>query len=324
LTASGGAATAAELWTGTSFTDEAVLDATAGGTVDPVALTAVSCAPDGSCGAVGQYDAGGQEQFALSHWNGTVWLTATGPSPGTKLFPYLDAVSCTSTSACVASGDADEAWNGSAWTQQPFSSVEQNGVTALTCTAATACVGVGSIYDNQSVSAGLFADTLNGTAWTAQQILPDLGAAAHPAVNGLTCTGTSCTAVGASVDADGISVPLVIAEAGGTWTQVTTPAFSAPDATSSLTAVSCSGPGVCTAAGTDAGGVLELRLSGGAWSTQASPNPGAPGGPATTNPTPASIACPTGTSCVMFGNITNGDMNSAAFSERWNGTAWSL
>ena len=117
-------ATLAETWDGTAW----ALATTASPGKRGV-LRSVACTPSGRCVAVGSYETGayaGDRQTLVEAWDGSAWSeTASESSPrGSR---ELDAIACTSSSACVAVGQAsasahavassplEEAWDGAVW-----------------------------------------------------------------------------------------------------------------------------------------------------------------------------------------------------------------
>jgi hypothetical protein len=319
-----------ELWNGTSWTVETVPDPSSSGTTTPVTgLSSVSCSPGGACSALGSYTAhGNEEQVLTAEWNGSAWSVQGGPAPG-KTYPQLNGLSCSSATACEAVGVAAESWNGTAWSKQTVSlptggALQGSGLIGDSCSSGAACVGVGNSTATNGKSAGIFADTFDGSGWTLEPIATPSNAS-QPQLTGVSCaTATTCTAVGEDTDAAGTSVPLVLAYSGGSWSMQETPALTTTETTSRLSAVSCSVRGACTAVGTDAGGVLAIRSHAGGWSIQSAPNPAGPADPSTTMPMPASIACPAVSACLMVGSFMNAAGNPDDFAERWNGARWSL
>ena len=102
------------------------------------------------------------------------------------------------------------------------------------------------------------------------------------------------------------------------------PGLGTSQSTSTLSAVACSAPGLCTAVGSDAGGVLAIRSGPGGWSDQSAPNPGGATAASTTMPAPAAVACPAADECLAVGSYTNGAQNQDTFAEHWNGARWTL
>lgn len=131
-------------------------------------------------------------------------------------------------------------------------------------------------------------------------------------------------AVGYDTGATGVLAPLAVQYSGGSWLVLQTPALARTDTSSSLTGVSCSAPRRCTAVGTSAGGVFVLSEAGGPWAIQTTPNPAASTAAEITSPDLTAVACHADSACLAVGNYRTTDGNSVTFSERWDGTGWSL
>jgi hypothetical protein len=118
-------------------------------------LDAVSCPSASFCIAGGNYvdRSGGQDPLLLT-WSGGSWTAAKGPLPADSASPAnasLDAVSCASTSFCIAGGTytgGDTAslmltWSDGSWTAtQPFTG-HQGELTGVSCPSASFCTAVG-------------------------------------------------------------------------------------------------------------------------------------------------------------------------------------
>jgi hypothetical protein len=91
------------------------------------ALSAVSCTSASACTATGS-NFGGTAPTLAERWNGTRWRVQSTPNPANFQTSFgtvsLDGVSCTSATACTASGEYSpggsaayfiETWNGSSW-----------------------------------------------------------------------------------------------------------------------------------------------------------------------------------------------------------------
>ena len=119
-----------------------------------------SCSSSASCTEVGEYvNASGATLPLAEHWNGTAWSFQTVPNPADAT-PHdglvLSAVSCPSSTACVAVGSYSnsngraliplvERWNGTKWTIQsvPAGGGRGAGLTAVSCSSGSACTAVG-------------------------------------------------------------------------------------------------------------------------------------------------------------------------------------
>src|SRR5499433_1478147 len=68
-------------------------------------LSAVSCASSSACSAVGGYgNSSGTMVTLAERWDGTRWRIQARTNPSRAQFSFLNAVSCTSASACTAAG----------------------------------------------------------------------------------------------------------------------------------------------------------------------------------------------------------------------------
>ena len=158
-----------DTWDGTSWS---AAPAPAGFTF----IGSVSCLSPAFCEAVG----GGDEDSLAAVWNGTSWTDQT--LAGT-VSTSMNAVSCTTATSCQAVGEtpgsngyegtAAESWNGSAWTLQSTTSPSTtlgSDLTAVSCTSATSCIGVGS-YTSSNVGSTYgqlqtVVEAWDGTAWS--------------------------------------------------------------------------------------------------------------------------------------------------------------
>jgi hypothetical protein len=234
------------------------------GTEPPGALTGTSCPVAGTCIAVGaDIPAGSHAQVGVAEeWNGSTWTTLPTPAA----FPSLDSVSCSSATACMAVGDngagssntpVAEQWNGSTWTAETIPALgvgDASGatLTGISCTAANACVAVGSAGDSGDSA------VWNGASWTAEPT-------GSGSLSVVSCVSASdCEAVGAGPG------PSSVAELwnGSSWSPQTVPSPSRfPGAggtsptpptgtpiTASLSDVSCVSASACVAVGSDSDG----------------------------------------------------------------------
>jgi hypothetical protein len=195
ITRVGGLSTLAERWNGTSWSIQPTPDQPGG---DGSSLLGVSCTSAGACTAVGYYyNPGSNTTSTLAEaWNGTSWAIQPTPRHATTVFQDLDAVSCTSPTACIAVGSVGydtlaEMWNGTAWALQrtPHPGRGAEGLLGVSCTSASGCTAVGF------TGTGTLAERWNGTSWSIQPtpgpatLVPRLAA-------GVSCTSASrCTAV---------------------------------------------------------------------------------------------------------------------------------
>jgi hypothetical protein len=118
-------------------------------------LDGVSCTSAGACTAVGDYQkAANQSRTLAERWNGKRWIVQHTVNPTTDPNKFLLGVSCTSGSACTASGYTSgpivwqatlvEHWNGSKWMVQrsPHPGTDSQ-LGAVSCSSTRRCTAVG-------------------------------------------------------------------------------------------------------------------------------------------------------------------------------------
>jgi hypothetical protein len=250
-------------------------------------LKGVSCSGPSACVAVGYYsNAGGYQQTLIDSWNGSAWSIVPSPNSSPTQENILNAVSCSGPSACVAVGDyftgnndqtLIESWNGSAWSIVPSpntSPTQANDLGGVSCNLPAACVAVGAYYLSGDFSQTLI-ESWNGSAWS---IVPSPNSSPTQInlLRGVSCSSPSaCTAFGFYDPSNVADQTLIESWNGSAWSIVTSPNTS-PTQSNELSAVSCSSPSACTAAGYyfTAGGTQTLIESwnGSAWSIVPSPN----------------------------------------------------
>jgi hypothetical protein len=112
----------AEIWDGTAWS----LQFTAKPLGFNPSLSAVSCWSVNACQAVGGFNPGtGYDDPFAETWDGTTWIVQNMPTPTSTLPAAMNAISCTSASACTAVGSGSdsslkdytlaEIWDGTAW-----------------------------------------------------------------------------------------------------------------------------------------------------------------------------------------------------------------
>ncbi len=122
------------------FTNPAwAIEATANprGSIEKDQMYGVSCASAASCTALGRYEEQEKVLALAEQWNGSKWATGTTPLPPGVNEGVLEGVSCTSASACTATGYYEtstgeqltlaERWNGSTWTIETTPSASEGG-----------------------------------------------------------------------------------------------------------------------------------------------------------------------------------------------------
>jgi hypothetical protein len=115
----------------------------------------VSCTGPTACTAVGSYNVTSGTKALVERWNGSAWAIQAPPAP-TGTVTQLEAVSCTTSTDCVAVGKQHpvglssatlvEQWNGTTWTIVP--SPNRPGTSfdillGVSCATSTNCKAVG-------------------------------------------------------------------------------------------------------------------------------------------------------------------------------------
>lgn len=321
----------AEAWNGTAWSIEAVpLPA---GATDP-SVAAVSCAAPTACLAVGGYHNGTTGDLLAETWDGTVWSSLNTPNPTGSTNAFLTGVSCTSATACRATGSyydsasvehpfADR-WNGTTWTfaaVPPPTGATFASLDSVSCTSTTACVAVGA-YQDSSFSEHALAEVWNGSSWSVVAV-PSRTGSSSVGLDRVACaSAAACTAVGSFYDS---ASARLVAEAvgwnGTAWSLQTVPSPGGVTNTM-LSAVACNSVTACVAVGSSGGSsgvdMLAETWSGSKWAIK---SPRTPAGAAWS--TFAAVGCSSSTSCVTVGEDHPGTTTNGV-AETWNGTAWKI
>jgi hypothetical protein len=318
--------TLAEAWNGTGWT----VESTPAPPGAQSALAGISCRTATLCIAAGSSFTTLDRTLAEA-WNGTTWRLLHPVDVAGAATTTLTGVACSASTACVAVGfwgfargsnaPLAEVWNGTSWSikSTPIPNHAQfSGLTAVACSSASACTGVGSYSSGNSGLA--FAESWNGITWALQHI-PNRSGTTFSNLTGIACpAATACTAVGAYSKGTG-NLSLAEGWNGTAWKIQTTP--NPTGATSiNLSAVSCSAANACTAVGGYFDGSSNLTLAeawnGTKWSVQPTPNPS---GSTSSNLT--GVSCAAANQCTAVGVFQNGFSNSALV-EAWDGTSWTI
>jgi hypothetical protein len=247
----------------------------------------------------------------------------------------FSGVSCATGSSCTAVGTAvanttlAESWAGTKWTIEPTPAPDKStssNLASVSCTAATACLAVGSYYSSLGSGWLPLAELWNGSSWTIRPP-PTPSEGSNDVLSYVQCaTAKACMAVGSYYSsATSQTVPLVEFWDGSAWTIQT---VSLPSGASGgqLFGVSCPSMTACTAVGiyyTALGGPSEeLALAeswnGTNWSLQPTPNP-----ISNASYSLNAVWCLSAKSCNAVGRIFTGS-NEETLAESWDGTTWSI
>jgi hypothetical protein len=281
-------------------------------------LSGVSCASTRDCVAVGWRDVPATDSPVplVERWDGSTWSTVhtpTSTAPGWS--GWLSAVSCPSSSACVAVGLAyshdstpgpfAERWHGSSWSIERVPELgDAEALDGVSCASNTDCTAVG--YGRSSVAAHW-----NGSRWSAQSIHFGDPAGRPNALTSVSCTPSSCAAVGwdnvglcGGDDSNFYSVPVLGFWTDWAWSLRRHPNLvcsnsSGTDGGYTMNGVSCTSREACTAVGT-----AVYRWEGRRWLIQ---------------PAPVGAGGLTGVSCTSTNACTA--VGSRIYT--WNGLDWS-
>lgn len=255
------------------------------------------------------------------------------------LASYLNAVSCSSATFCVAVGYASDAttnrartliesWNGRRWSlvKSPNAAgSDYDELYALSCESPRFCVAVGRAHRGRTKVYQTLIESWNGSSWTIAHSF-NTTAREDNILDGVSCPRVgSCVAVGYAADTRaGVYYTLVESWNGGSWKRVASPNVSAKD-NSFLLAISCLSSGDCFAAGYHYKKRVHTLIeawNGHRWSIVPSPNASA-----TDRNILYSVSCASNTDCAVVGTHyrpVEGAVTNRTLIEVWNGHRWSL
>jgi hypothetical protein len=261
------------------------------------------------------------------------WAIQSTPNPAGATVSDLSGVSCTSVSACIATGNyagslstpehtlADR-WTAARWMIEPTrhpAGATGSGLSDVSCPAVNACIAVGG-YSKANGTGLAFAESWNGARWSLQTT-------AKPAVTellGVSCTSANaCTAVGSTANSAGTTLALAERWNGSNWSIQTTEK-PAGAMFSRFYGVSCTSPPACVAVGyyaTSAGVARTFaeRRNGSGWSLQKTPIPAG-----ATHSDLLAVSCTSRSACTAVGSYGNKAGAEVTLCETWNGSKWSI
>lgn len=261
------------------------------------------------------------------------WTITPSPSFG-NVQSYLEGVSCTTTSSCVAVGYEGllgsyntliESWDGQTWATVPSPNEGYESIlTGVSCPDANFCVAVGYYaQDPDSQGSQVLIETWNGSAWSIAQ--PPGLVSGYDILSAVSCTSSlSCVAVGVYLDSSGAFIAMSENWDGSTWELE--PSAAVPGSSSyQFEGVSCvrtTKPNpTCTAVGTNqtSGEAFIEVWDGRSWSL------GRPGTTSDPNTALLSISCTSQNACLAVG--TEYSFSAPPFGglvESWDGTNWTV
>jgi hypothetical protein len=233
--------------------------AIAGRVVHNDALYGVSCVTWTNCLAVGARVAGSSVALRplAEQWTGTRWQVAAVPDPVTMPRALLANVSCKSRDDCVAAGYhygpssyalLAEFWNGHRW--RIIRSANPVGMWSaffndVGCQWRIGCIAVGG-HSSRTGEGQALAERWADGHWQVLKLPSPAGAQATE-LNGISCDGGICVAVGMYLAANGELLTLAERWNGKSW-QLLNP-ISARAPMSVLYDVSCASARACMAVG---------------------------------------------------------------------------
>ncbi|MGO9333959.1 MAG: IPT/TIG domain-containing protein [Acidimicrobiales bacterium] len=299
-----------------------------------VYLAGVACPAPGWCVVTGSYGVGTGAVGLIETLTGGLWTAAEAPLPrgaANNAIVGLRALTCPSTSSCVATGDyvdssnhgqgLIESFSGGTWTptEAPLpvgvdgaSSDPEAQIESVVCASTSTCVATGDYLDADGDELGVI-ETLSSATWKpTEAIVPtfpsfDLGPVACPSTS-------SCVAVGdynALPGDEGFFETL----SDGTWRPTEAPlptGASSVLANVSLAFVACASTSSCVAGGHyfdtngDEQGLIEM-LTEGIWKPTEAPLPADVG--SSPEAELRSVACFDATACVAVGTYRDSNGN---------------
>jgi hypothetical protein len=271
-----GTDTLAEMWNGAAWTITASPDLPASPGDE---LTGVSCLSEQFCMASGYAYNGSHDVTLIEQWDGAAWSIVSSPDTTASDPNLLRAISCTTTTSCVAVGTASsnstfqtliETWQGpgAGWTITPSpdsSAGQANQLSGVSCAGGGFCMAIG--HYNVGNAPRSLAEVWNGGDWSMVPSPSSVGYQ-NPQLNGISCTSASfCVAVGTAGSVALLAQNLTETWDGGSWSITPSPDTSLVD--NYLQGVSCSTPSSCVAAGYRDGNasyaLQALQWDGSAW-----------------------------------------------------------
>jgi hypothetical protein len=303
-------------------------------------MVGVSCASGTACEGVGSFLTEESLEAPLSEsWNGTSWTVQSAQAPKEAVGTYPEAVSCSSSTACMATGDWDnlegaehlfaERLSGGSWSLALPGAPETTSGTlaAVSCPASNECYAAGWYYKTTPHELLPIVERWNGSEWKILTTATLPAEDKEARFSGISCAAAEkCVAVGRYVSETLGIQPLVENLSGTGWSWQTLAGKELISA--ELASVSCTAPSACTAVGHNHEHTQEAliaRYNGTAWSLESSPSP--TGKPAELEAEWAltQVSCAAATVCTTTGSYTapTGE-KTKLLGEVWDGTAWSL
>jgi hypothetical protein len=299
-------------------------------------LLGVACPSGTDCLAVGRYLATlnpDVDHPVGGMWNGSSWVLQPLSPPTGGSESQLAAVSCTTTTSCVAVGTYQNAvlgesplaeiWNGNRWrSSQPPSPTGATGdavLSDISCTRSNSvpvsCEAVGWSRAHGSNQQSPLVEHWDGTTWTIVPFPSPVNRPKNAELHAVACSAAAaCTALGARFNGS-FWTGFAARWNGSGWTFQSLPT---PRATSYLS-VSCPASDFCMAVGSsNAGPDAPALWNGVSWSALSSPSTAQPG-------KLMGVSCKSAVLCEAVG-FTQGSFPATpqVLVEGWEGSSWVL
>ena len=294
-------------------------------------ITGLSCASASSCIAVGNYATNSAPMPFTEFWNGSSWSLSTSlPGIDTSSGAQLNAVSCPSTSFCVAvgklgtagsavTGTFEATFNGSSWSAVQLTNDFTDGsfanLLSITCSSVTFCIAGGWVGSSQRPSQQALLEVWDGATWTPSIIAAEINPGKRGSVTTVSCSSSTNCVAGGSVFADfSNSYAFASSWDGTSWTTNLINTFDGNASTGTVTSSSCVDQHMCVLVGNaDNFGPFDIRINSSQWITELR---GAliPDGAATQL---RSVACPSVNLCIAVGGL------SSRYIATFDGSSWS-
>ena len=243
-------------------------------------LSAVACARDGSCTAVGSYQdsSGNAQTMAVAKPPSGPWRQATEiaspPNAAGNPDAFMTGIACSGPGACVAVGnysvsptqfeamgaiESRGSWHGATEIAAPRGAIASTftAITSVSCLPAGSCLGVGQYAISATQSRAMTVTESKGRLGRAAPITAvPRGASPRESTYllGVSCRPSGiCFAVGGGRNKAGHSVAVYLVRSGGQWRAAFLPppagATAGQRQLSALYSVSCTGRAHCSAVG---------------------------------------------------------------------------
>lgn len=268
--------------------------------------------------------------LVLGAWLAAAWPAVATAVPWSLATPWvgsgLHGVSCTSSTACTAVGEAQgpsaARWDGTEWLREtpvnPAPDAPNLGELAgVACISSDDCFAVGHYQQQRRPFQELpLVERWDGANWSIQATPRLPSAVLYSGLSAISCVSHSgCVAVGALQERHRQSA-LIERWDGTRWS---IQKFTSPNG-SGLSGVSCASSHTCMAVGSRSAAngthAVAARWDGAGWVIQSTAGTGF-------GVELRSVSCTSSQACTAVGDTTGPDGPVRALAERWDGNSWS-